>query len=84
MVGCWVKALSQVPYPSHSQKNTRSIGSERRAFFSEEEAQLYEWIMMVRQNSLAVNYPNIKSKMAEILDKSAKKTKDRSKKLAID
>ncbi|RIB10388.1 hypothetical protein C2G38_2206250 [Gigaspora rosea] len=29
---------------------------------------------------LAVTYPNIKSKMAEILDESAKKTKDRSKK----
>ncbi|CAG8839555.1 34511_t:CDS:2, partial [Gigaspora margarita] len=52
MVGRWVKALSQVPSPSHSQKNTRSI---------------------VRQNGLAVNYPNIKSKMAEILNETFKK-----------
>ncbi|CAG8834240.1 17576_t:CDS:2, partial [Gigaspora margarita] len=31
-------------------------------------AQLYEWIMIVRQNGLAVTYPNIKLKMAKILD----------------
>ncbi|CAG8779005.1 2927_t:CDS:1, partial [Gigaspora margarita] len=42
IVGCWVKALFQVPSPSHSQKNTRSIGSGYCAFFPEEEAQLYE------------------------------------------
>ncbi|CAG8801796.1 39097_t:CDS:2, partial [Gigaspora margarita] len=53
-LGRWVKALPQVPYPSHSQKNTRSI---------------------VRQNGFAVNYPNIKSKMAEILDKNWAKAK---------
>ncbi|CAG8811982.1 5384_t:CDS:2, partial [Cetraspora pellucida] len=39
--------------------------------------------MIVRQNGLTVTYPNIKLKMAEILDESAKKMKDSSKKLAI-
>ncbi|CAG8841519.1 22884_t:CDS:2, partial [Gigaspora margarita] len=72
------------PSPSYSQKNTQSIGSERHAFFSEEEIQLYEWIMIVRQNGLTVTYPNIKLKIAEILDKSSKKTENISKKLAID
>ncbi|CAG8827409.1 31339_t:CDS:2 [Gigaspora margarita] len=58
MVGHWVKALSQVPSPSHLKR--------------------------IHKNGLTVNYPNIKSKIAEILDVSTKKTKNRSKKLAID
>ncbi|CAG8720241.1 145_t:CDS:1, partial [Dentiscutata heterogama] len=83
MLGRWVKKFSQNP-PSFSQKNVRSIGSGRRSLFPEEESQLFEWIMEVRQNGLAVTYPNIKFKMAEILDKSTKQTKDKSKRLAIE
>ncbi|CAG8679131.1 20106_t:CDS:2 [Cetraspora pellucida] len=35
-----------------------------------EEAQLYEWLIITQQNSLAVTYANIRFKMAEILDKN--------------
>ncbi|CAG8703996.1 8552_t:CDS:2, partial [Gigaspora margarita] len=42
------------------------------------QAQLYKWIMMVHQNGLAVNYPNIKSKMVKILDDNWAKEEFRS------
>ncbi|CAG8817754.1 18508_t:CDS:2 [Gigaspora margarita] len=84
MLGYWVNKFSQNPPSSSSLKNTRSISSGRHALFPEEEAQLFDWIIGVRQNGLAVTYPNIKFKIAEILDKSAKQTKDKSKKLEIE
>ncbi|CAG8612505.1 25103_t:CDS:2, partial [Gigaspora margarita] len=69
MLGYWVKKFFQDPSFS-SQRNSLRIGSGRHVFFSEEEAKLYEWIMKVYQNGLAVTYSSIKLKMAEILDKS--------------
>ncbi|CAG8815769.1 38160_t:CDS:2, partial [Gigaspora margarita] len=69
MLGCWVNKFSQKPPSSSSLKNTRSIDSGHHALFSEEEAQLFDWIMRVCQNGLVVTYSNIKFKMAEILNK---------------
>ncbi|CAG8836962.1 4384_t:CDS:2, partial [Gigaspora margarita] len=51
--------------------------------FSQEETQLYEWIKTVRENGLAVIYSNLRVKMAEILSKSSRQTKDAAKKFAI-
>jgi len=82
MVGQWVRQFSKDREKPLS-KNTRSIGSGRHAFFPEEEAQLYQWIMMFREDGLAVTYVNIKLKMAEIMKESAKQTQDETKKLAI-
>jgi transposase-like protein len=45
MLGRWVKKFSQEGMGDLSHKNTRSVGSRRRAFFPEEEVQLYQWIM---------------------------------------
>ncbi|CAG8802900.1 26084_t:CDS:2 [Gigaspora margarita] len=70
MLGRWVNKFFQNPPSSSSLKNTKSIGSGRHALFSEKEAQLFYWIIGVCQNGLAVTYPNIKFKMAEILDKT--------------
>ncbi|CAG8784932.1 3502_t:CDS:2 [Gigaspora margarita] len=51
MLGRWVKIFSQNPLSFSSLKNTQSIGSGCHALFSEEEAQLFDWIMGVRQNA---------------------------------
>ncbi|CAG8800428.1 21945_t:CDS:1 [Gigaspora margarita] len=83
MLGRWVNKFSLDPSVSLFQRNSLSIGSGRHAFFPEEKAKLYEWIMEVRQNSLAVTYTSIKLKIAKILDESVKQTNDVSKKLAI-
>ncbi|CAG8846868.1 9961_t:CDS:2, partial [Gigaspora margarita] len=72
MLGRWVKKFSQDPSFS-SQRNSLRVGSECRTFFPEEETKLYEWITEVRRNGLAVTYPSIRLKMAEILDKSFRK-----------
>ncbi|CAG8847850.1 24821_t:CDS:2, partial [Gigaspora margarita] len=68
MLGYWVKKFSQNP-SFFSQRNSLRVGSGRRAFFPEEETKLCEWITEVHQNGLAVTYPSIKLKIAEILDK---------------
>ncbi|CAG8820299.1 40481_t:CDS:2, partial [Gigaspora margarita] len=48
-----------------------------------EEAQLYKWVKEVRQHELAITYSNLRVKMAKILNKSSKQTKDKTKKLTI-
>ncbi|CAG8822149.1 22358_t:CDS:2, partial [Gigaspora margarita] len=45
MLGQWVKQFSQ---GTLSKKSSRSIGSGRYPFFSEEETQLYEWQFVIR------------------------------------
>ncbi|CAG8739710.1 12242_t:CDS:1 [Cetraspora pellucida] len=80
MLGRWVKLFSQ---GTPSKKNLRRVGSGRHAFFPEEEAQLYKWMKEVRQNGLAVTYSNLRIKMAKIMSKSSKQTKDETKKFAI-
>jgi len=82
MLGRWVKRFSQEE-DNLLQKNTRSIGSGRRAFFPEEETQLYRWIMDSRKSAVAIKYASIRWKMAEIMKESAEKTQDETKKLAI-
>ncbi|CAG8821598.1 19485_t:CDS:2, partial [Gigaspora margarita] len=66
-----------------SQKKSQSGGSGRHACFSEEKAQLYEWVMSVRQDGLAIIYLNLKVKMAEISYKSTKQTQNITKRAVI-
>ncbi|CAG8852806.1 43376_t:CDS:2, partial [Gigaspora margarita] len=58
-------------------------GSGQRACFPEEEAQLYEWVMSVHQDDLAVTYLNLRVKITEILSKSAKQTQNITKRAII-
>ncbi|CAG8843694.1 36813_t:CDS:2, partial [Gigaspora margarita] len=48
-----------------------------------EEEQLYEWVISVYQDGLAVTYLNLRVKMVEILSESAKQTQDITKKAVI-
>ncbi|CAG8800623.1 14332_t:CDS:2, partial [Cetraspora pellucida] len=76
MLGQWVKLFSQ---GTPSKKNLQRVGSGCHAFFPEEKAQLYEWVKEVQQNNLAVSYSNLRIKMAKIISKSSKQTKDETK-----
>ncbi|CAG8833297.1 414_t:CDS:2, partial [Gigaspora margarita] len=80
MLGRWIKSFLQ---DNLFNKNSQSIGSGHHALFSEEEAQLYKWIIELHKEDLAVNYSSIKMKIAEIMKLSAGLAQDETKKLAI-
>ena len=50
-------------------KQSKRVGSGRKALFPEAEKKLYIWIIQQRKQGLSVTYITIKNKMLEILKK---------------
>ncbi|CAG8755052.1 27520_t:CDS:2, partial [Dentiscutata erythropus] len=68
---------------AHCTSNTHAANYYSLDLTMLEEAQLYKWVKIVRYNGLAITYSNLRVKMAEIMNKSSKQTKDDRKKFAI-
>src|SRR5688500_3747850 len=65
MVGRWMKASTK--WTTEINKNSKRVGSGRRAFYPEAEKKLYSWIIQQRKQALAVTYDIIRNKMFAIL-----------------
>ena len=66
MVGRWIKVSTS--WSTEISENSKWVRSGQRAFFSEVEKKLYDWIMEQRKQAFAVTYAIIRSRMLEILE----------------
>ena len=82
LVGRWMKKYVDYEFDLFSLDNKKSkrIGSGRHELFVEEENSLYQWVMQLRNNGLAVNYTALKLKMKELVEASIVDTEDPNKK----
>jgi hypothetical protein len=65
MVECWVKASSG--WVTEINQNSKRVDSGQKAFYSEAEKKLYEWIIDQRKQGLVVTYAIVRVKMLDIL-----------------
>src|SRR5690349_6375356 len=68
MVGRWVRA--SLNWNLKTNKKSKQVGSDRKAFFPEAEKRLYDWTISQKKQGLAVSYAILRSKMIEILRES--------------
>ncbi|CAG8780199.1 34495_t:CDS:2, partial [Gigaspora margarita] len=61
------------------KKSRRLGGGSRKEFFPEEEAQLYAWIVEMRNVALAVTYNSLKLEMLRIVSETALKSHEPAK-----
>jgi len=82
MVGRWMKKYGNFDFDIFAldNKNSKRIGSGRYKLFVEEENVLYQWVIQLRNNGLAVNYTALKLKMKELVEASIVDTEDFNKK----
>ena len=65
MVRRWIKANTN--WKGEVNRNSKSVGSDRKVFYPEAEKRLYNWIIEQRKQGLAVTYSIIRVKMLDIL-----------------
>ncbi|GBC21113.1 hypothetical protein RhiirA5_429498 [Rhizophagus irregularis] len=68
MVRCWIKA-SETWTSEINDKNMR-VGSGQKAFYSEAEKKLYNWVLNQRKKELAVTFVTIRISINKILDRA--------------
>jgi hypothetical protein len=67
LIVLWIKASEN--WTDETKDKCKRVGSSRKAFYSEAEEKLYDWVMEQRKKGLAVTSITLQISMFKILDR---------------